>query len=148
MSNRSYSFKAVQLVIGGIAIQGIAEGGISFEMLADASETEVGIDGETATSFIADERVRCTVALMATSASNAALMGLYRAQQEAVDNGIERPPLPFLMVDTINGDEIPEPQAVFERIPGPNKAQASGVREWTFLLPRARRALILAATRI
>lgn len=148
MSNRSYSMKAVQLVVDGNLISGLDEGGIQFEVLADVSETTAGLTGETVTSFIADERVLCTITLQQQSAANRQLWASYNVQKAAVEAGIERPPMVFNMVDSINGDTIFDARAVFEGVPGPSKDRNAGSMEWRILLPQGRRNMVLAATRL
>lgn len=148
MANRSYSFKAVQLVVDGNLISGLGEGGVSFEVLSDVSETEAGLDGETVSSFIRDERILATITLQQQSRANALLWASYRVQKEAVENGVERPPMPFLLVDPINGDTIADAKAVFEGVPAPSKDRQAGMNEWRILLPQARAQLVLAAARL
>lgn len=148
MANRSYSFKAVQLVVDGNLISGLGEGGITLEILSDVSETEAGLDGETVTSFISDERALITVNLQQQSRANALLWASYRIQKEAVENGIERPPMAVLLVDPINGDTVADSRAVFQAVPGPSKDRQAGMNEWQILLPQARGQMVLAAARL
>lgn len=147
--SRSHNFKAVSVIIAGIEVTGYADdGGPSFEYETDVTSTTIGLDGEAVSSFMNNDSTLLTFSLQQQSPTNVALLGLWRAQEEATANGVERPPVAVSMIDTLNGDQILDANGVIERIPPPNKTREATANEWAVRLPRGRRALVLAATRV
>ena len=80
MSVKSYAPSRVKIVMGAIALSGLAED--TFVTVAEIGEgiTSVsGVDGEVARAMSRDSRLRITVTLLQTSASNAHLSALHQA---------------------------------------------------------------------
>lgn len=149
MSSRSHSFRAVQLIIGGVPISGFFDGGgPTVEYDVDVTETTIGLDGEAVSAFMNNDSASISFTLQQQSASNAAILGIWNAQTEAVALGIERPPMPVALIDTLNGDSILDSNGVIEQLPGPSKQREAGGNTWRVRLPRGRRSLVLAANRV
>ncbi|WP_454674822.1 phage structural protein [Achromobacter pestifer] len=88
MSVKTYAPNQVKIVMGALPISGLAED--AFVTVAEIGEgiaSIVGADGEVARSMSRDTRLRITLTLMQTSASNAALSALHQADRATDGNG-------------------------------------------------------------
>lgn len=129
---KTYDLKAVYLTIGGYEIGGYGtDGGIEFAMGAPIGEGVIGADGAGTFSRNNDKSMTCTITVMETSKSYRDLATLARNQAAETPIGA----LAFLCRDTINGDEVSEPYAVFMEHGVPSKAKAAGERVFVIWLP-------------
>ena len=74
MSVKTYAPNQVKIVMGALPISGLAEDTfVTVTEIGEGIASVVGVDGEVARSMSRDSRLRITLTLMQTSASNAAL---------------------------------------------------------------------------
>lgn len=133
-TQRSYDLKAVDLVIGGVVIEGFApDDAIEFEWASEIGESTVGADGHPVFSRYNDQRLFCRIHLLETTQGyrNLAALMATQAGQEAVTA------LSFLMRDRINGDEVSDRFATFLERPVPSKGRTAGTRTFRLVLPNA-----------
>lgn len=135
LAPKTYDLKAVHLVIGGYLISGYgADGGIEFEFGAPVGEFSVGADGQGTFSRNNDPSMTATITVMETSRAYRDLATLARAQAAATPI----PALSFLCRDTVNGDSVSDPNAIFVETPAPSKGKAAGERVFVIVLPNGR----------
>ena len=103
----------------------------SIEPNEDDFDYEVGTDGEVSLNKNLDNTAIATVTLMQTSDGNAAMTALYQAK--LLGNGATGV-VPFVMIDTINGESIVSTEAVILRAPTAGFGKKAGTREWRLLL--------------
>jgi hypothetical protein len=133
---KTYDLRAVILIIGGYSISGYAEdGAIEIENGSPIGELVAGADGDTVFSRNNDERLTVTIRVLETSKSYADLAALMRAQ-EAQTSIL---PMPFLLRDVNNGDEIRSQYAYFLERPVSSKGKLAGERVFKIGLPKAAR---------
>lgn len=102
MATRTYSPADISITFGPHIVTGTADGTfLTIEEITDGIVSQAGADGEVARAMSADTRVRATLTLQQTSASNTFLSGAYRADQ--VSGG--RLPLPLVIRD-LRGDTV------------------------------------------
>lgn len=136
---KTYDLKYVTLIVGGMLISGYGEeGGIEFEYSQDIGEVTASADGSPTFSRFNNGIVLCTITVRESSDSYRDLGMLLNAQQLQM----EIQPLPFLMNDLINGDNIADQYAVFVQRPGLNKAQEVGDRSFVLALPTAAHTIL------
>lgn len=128
---KSYNFGIMQLVVGGIPINGYDDdGGIEFEQGADLFEKTVGADGAPTYSLLNDDTVQAIVTLKETSAGYTALAALMTAQVIAASTAGFIAPVPFLMLDITTGDTIATAFCVFMARPNMSKGRVAQAREF------------------
>src|SRR6478609_1925198 len=88
MSVKTYAPNQVKIVMGALPISGLAEDTfVTVTEIGEGIASVVGVDGEVARSMSRDSRLRITLTLMQTSASNAALTALHQADRATDGNG-------------------------------------------------------------
>lgn len=142
-TQRTYDLKAVDLVIGGVVIDGFGpDDAIEFEWASEIGESTVGADGSPVFSRYNDQRLMCRITLLETTQGYRNLAALMAAQaaQEAIQ------PLSFLMRDRINGDEVHDRFATFMERPTPSKGRTAGTRTFRLVLPNAGASVLYGAS--
>lgn len=140
---KTYDLSLVFCTIGGHRVGGYADAGsINLEMAEAVTTTSVGADGEVTASRNNNKVVFANITLRENAKSVRRLFELYAVQ--AAQPSIL--PLPFLLRDILNGDEIRDRFAVFEQIPPPSKGKTAGDRVFRVMLPNAREGMILAGS--
>lgn len=77
-----YSSKDVTVAFGGVALEGLAaDNFITFTPNSDETDEEVGADGQSMISYMADISGACTVSLQQSSPSNLVLSGVVGTQR-------------------------------------------------------------------
>lgn len=132
-----YNFKDVIVTIGTIPVSEYdPEGSLSFERQSEEVESALTADGLVHYSDNNDRRVRCTMTLMAKSASHQALLALAQAQRAARRAGTGvLPAIPFSMTSPTTGESVVSPYVVFISIPTPTQSKQEPTREWVMELP-------------
>jgi hypothetical protein len=131
---RTYDLNQVQLMIGGVVLGGYgADGGIEIAPTSDLYEVTTGADGLTVASRLNDNDAVATLTLSERSTGYAALMALVKVQQLAATPVLV--PLPFLLLDPINGDQVSAAQTIFLSLPTISKSRTAGDRVLTMHLP-------------
>jgi len=129
---KTYDFKLVQLVIGGVTITGYGEdGGVSIEPNADVAEATIGADGETTISRTNDRSMVATITVRETSRGYALLSGLLQLQN--AEPAIL--PQPFLLLDPISGERVSDEYSAFLGRPTVAKERGASDREFRLHLP-------------
>ncbi len=139
---KSYDFRQVDFIFDGFDIGGYAaDGGIEIEWGADASDYEVGADGEVTVFENNDDTAILTVTLKETSTSYKDLFGIWKAQQlQTTKTGKA-----LLLRDKVTGDELRDGAAYILSIPTPSKAKGPGDRVFRILAPYARASVKLGS---
>lgn len=133
----SYSFLNVQATFAGPdgtypigSGSGVAEEGITIEMLEDKTDMKVGADGQIMHSLRASNAARITLRLLKTSPVNAQLQNSYNFQKSNVifwgQNIIK-------VSDTIRGDLITATDVAFAKQPVVVYSKDANMNEWQFL---------------
>jgi hypothetical protein len=133
----TYSFISVQASITGPggAFQlgygaGVAEEGISWEMLDDKDMLAIGADGQLMHSLRASDAARLTIRLLKTSPTNAKLNTMYNFQKSSPGAWGQN----ILVVsDTLRGDVLTGSEIAFARQPMIQYAKDANMNEWSFL---------------
>lgn len=127
MSVKTYAPNQVKIVMGALPISGLAED--TFVTVAEIGEgiaSVVGVDGEVARSMSRDSRLRITLTLMQTSASNAALTALHQADRATDGNGV----VPISVTD-LRGTSLHASDAAWiVKMPDAGYGAKVGSREW------------------
>jgi len=128
MGVRTYDFKKYKLIIGGVPIQGFADGtGINLERAEDLFTKVVGADGKTSRSKSNDLSGRLTITLKQTSPSNDYLSSIAQLD-ETTNVGI----VPMILKD-FNGTTVATSSALWNvKKPGVELAKELTNREWIF----------------
>lgn len=93
---RTYSPKAVDVIVGGVKMEGWSEGSmIDISYNADTYTLSIGVAGQGSRAQNDDLSARITIHLAQTSPSNDALSGFWLADGEA-PNGV---PVPLMIKD-------------------------------------------------
>lgn len=130
-----YSLAAVQLTVGNFLIGGFGEdGGVEFEWDADIGEITNGATGETVFSANNNFTARVNITVLESSGSYRDLGILLKAQEVASAIGFAIP-IPFAMLDSISGDNISTPTALFTQRPTQSKARTVGERTFQMVIP-------------
>jgi hypothetical protein len=133
---KSYDLSKVILVVGGVPIGGYGEdGGIEIEPIAPIHEVSVGADGLTVASKTNNTDARASITLSEMSAGYLALAALMKLQE--LNPLPVLIPLPFLLVDPSNGDQISSAFVIFLDRPTITKNRTAGQRVFTLHLPGA-----------
>lgn len=132
----TYSFKNVQASIsgpGGVfsigSSAGVAEEGISTEMLEEKDLMTVGADGSIMHSLRASDAARLTIRLLKTSPVNAQLSDMYNFQKATSARWGQNT---IVVSDTIRGDVVSLTVASFMRQPNLTYGKDGGMNEWLF----------------
>ena len=128
MGVRTYDFKKCKLILGGVPIQGFADGtGIVIERTNDSFSMVSGADGKVSRAKSNDYTGRLTITTKQTSPSNDYLSALLQLD-EASNNGV----VPMLLQD-FGGTTLATASAAWGVKP-PNIELAKEItnREWLF----------------
>ena len=126
---RTYNSARVLVLVGGVPLQGFAEGTfVNIAPQADRVTSKSGADGEVSRSISSDKRHTITVTLQQTSPSNDVLSGMALAD-ELSGGGF---PVPFLVQDLSGRTLFATDVAWVSRAPNITFGVESGDREWAF----------------
>jgi len=129
---KTYDFKLVTLIIGGITVTGYDEdGGISIEPNSEHAEASPGADGQYTISRTNDKGYTVTITLRETSRGYALLSRLKTAQDALPAIAAQ----PFLMIDPISGERVSDEWSAFLTAPTIEKVKIASAREFKLLLP-------------
>jgi len=123
--NKTYDFKKVIFVAGGVPLSGLMR--VTVRRQSDAWVMDVGADGEVARSRINDKRGEFEIELQQTSKSNLLLAG-FAVADELDNDGV----IPVAVVDLLGASLHFSAEAWCKKIPDSEYAQASGTRTWLF----------------
>lgn len=133
----TYSFINVQASLTGPggALQlgygaGVAEEGISVEMIEEKDLATVGADGSMMHSLRASDAARITVRLLKTSPQNAKLSNLYNFQKSSSAFWGQNV---LVVSDTVRGDVLTGSEIAFLRQAPITYAKDAGMNEWLFV---------------
>lgn len=85
-TTRTYAAAAVQVLVGGVKLSGLAKGtAVNITQNGDSTSTEVGLDGEVTRTVNQDRSGTATVTLMQLSESNAVLAAMAKSDKEDGD---------------------------------------------------------------
>ena len=130
-----YDLSSVICTVAGVIVAGFAEeGGIDAQPMADRGEWTTGATGESVFSRSNNKDWTIEITCLETSKTYKQLAALMQAQDLAMD-GFTLVPLPFLMIDQVNGDRIGAAGIVFLTSPGMNKAKKVGERVFKLGVP-------------
>jgi hypothetical protein len=133
---KTYDLRRVILIIGGFEISGYDDdGAIEYENGAPIGEMTSGADGHATFSRNNDGTLTATISVKETSKSYRDLAGLLEAQEAQG----EILPLPYMMRDLNNGDEVKAQYATFLERPVSSKGKGAGSRDFKIGLPNAAR---------
>ena len=133
---KNYDLAKVILTVGGIPLGGYADdGGIDIAPLAPIHEVSVGADGLTVASRMNNDDALATITFLESSNGYFALAGLMKIQE--LNPTPVLIPLPFFMIDPINGDVISSAFTIFVDRPTVGKGRTVGERVFTLHLPGA-----------
>ncbi|WP_241083109.1 phage structural protein [Achromobacter xylosoxidans] len=127
MSVKSYAPSRVKIVMGAIALSGLAED--TFVTVAEIGEgitSVAGVDGEVARAMSRDTRLRITVTLLQTSASNALLSALHQADKVTDGDGA----VPVAVTDLRGKSLHASDSAWIVKSPEAGYGAKVGTREW------------------
>lgn len=145
----SYSFSAISLVIGNIFVSNYdPEGTIQFEYPGDQVESDVSADGFVVYSWMADDRVKCTITLSQKSGSLPQVQALATSIRTVCMAGGQIVPAGFLMNDPSTGDQIFSEYVVVLNEGTPTKGKKAGTRTIVMELPYARYRQIVGANNL
>ena len=123
---RTYDFKQVAVIVGGIQIQGFVDGeAITIEPDADEWTETVGNDGEVTRSKSNNSMSRIMLKLAQSAESNQYLSGL------RLSGGI----VPVMVKDNSGLSIHAGEQAYVKSRPAAAFARESGEREWVIVVP-------------
>lgn len=121
---KNYDFKQVATIVGGVQIQGFADGtGVAVERDEDDVTMTVGNDGEGTFSEQNNKAGKVTITLMKSSASNAYLSGLMLAKSV----------VPVLVKDNSGADLHLGEQCRIQKPPAVEYARDVQSVEWVFI---------------
>ncbi len=128
MSVKTYAPNQVKIVMGALPISGLAEDTfVTVTEIGEGIASFVGVDGEVARSMSRDSRLRITLTLMQTSASNAALTALHQADRATEGNGA----VPVSVTDLRGTSLHASDSAWIVKMPDAGYGAKVGSREWT-----------------
>ncbi|MDX3986243.1 MAG: DUF3277 family protein [Achromobacter sp.] len=128
MSVKTYAPNQVKIVMGALPISGLAEDTfVTVTEIGEGIASVVGVDGEVARSMSRDSRLRITLTLMQTSASNAALTALHQADRATEGNGA----VPISVTDLRGTSLHASDSAWIVKMPEAGYGAKVGSREWT-----------------
>ena len=135
MAITTYDLSDVVLIIKDTRITGWGDGdAISYERLSPLGESVSGGDGEVVFSRTNDKRYRATLSVLPSTTAYKKLSELASEQHPSSGGSITG--YAFSMLDSNNGDEVNEADAIFENIPGPSKASRVAAVEFQVLMPK------------
>ena len=138
----SYNLSAVFMMIGGIEVTGFGDGDvITFTHPEDLVEPVVGADGEVVMSGLSNDHMMAEIILQPTSAAYTLLYQELVAQHPAT-GAVAIEPLSFICRDTINGETVSSPNAVFLNRPEVTMGKTVGERVFRLFLPDAGRDFV------
>lgn len=125
--------------IGGVRIQGYADGSyITIEQMSPAFNSVVGSDGEVARSKSNDRRVKVTIKLLQTSASNDYLSALHQGDLNAPNGaGVTS----FLFQDLFGTSLVAADQCWIVQYSDQDEDRTPKSREWTIECASASRVV-------
>ncbi|MCP1404576.1 phage structural protein [Achromobacter insolitus] len=127
MSANTYAPGQVKIVMGAVALSGLAED--TFVTVAEIGEgisSVAGVDGEVARAMSRDSRLRITVTLLQTSASNDLLTAMHQADKATDGNGA----VPIAITDLRGRSLHASDSAWVVKTPDAGYARQVGSREW------------------
>ncbi|MDQ6212366.1 phage structural protein [Achromobacter insolitus] len=127
MSVNTYAPGQVKIVMGAVALSGLAED--TFVTVAEIGEgisSVAGVDGEVARAMSRDSRLRITVTLLQTSASNDLLTAMHQADKATDGNGA----VPVAITDLRGRSLHAADSAWIVKTPDAGYAAKVGNREW------------------
>jgi hypothetical protein len=124
-TTRTYAGAAVQVIVGGAKLSGLAKGtAVTISQSGDSTSTEVGLDGEVTRTVNQDRSGTAKIVLMQLSESNAVLAAMAKSDKEDADAVVN------FMVKS--GDVmLCSAQAWVQKPADYAFGDASGTREWT-----------------
>ena len=126
----TYDPSQIVMTFGAFTLKGFADGTfINVTRVEDTYKTKVGADGEGARARQLDSSGIVELTLLQTSASNAVLAALHKAD-EAAPNGT--PPLPLLVKDLEGFSLTVAPLAWIMKPPDEGYSKEVGERLWRF----------------
>ncbi|WP_454691129.1 phage structural protein [Achromobacter aloeverae] len=124
---KTYDPGQVKLVVAAHSVSGYAtDTFVNVEPIADGTQSVAGADGEVARSISRDERLRFTVTLLQTSASNDVLTALYQADKLSGGNGM----FPIILTDLRGRTLHAVDSAWVTKLPPTGFGGTVGNREW------------------
>lgn len=130
----SYDPKLVAVIVGGVPIQGFADGDmISVEFQEDSWEHLAGADGEEMRVRKNDARAEMTITLLQSSESNTWLAGLQLA-----DEATGKAAFPVLFKDNNGATLMAAESAWVKKTPGITRGKSASNVEWVLSLSQAR----------
>ncbi len=132
-----YDPDEVLVYFGGALIQGFADGEyVTAEQMSPGFDSVVGTDGEVARSKSNDRRVKVTIKLLQTSASNAVLSAMHKADLNTPNGaGVAT----FSMQDLQGQTFINGAQAWISKFPDNSMDRTAKSREWEIVIAFADR---------
>lgn len=109
---------------------GVAEEGITIEMIEDKTTMVIGADGAVMHSLHAGQGARANVRLLKTSPSNAVLSSLYALQTSS--SALHGQNV-ITINDTARGDNVTMQNAAFARFPVVTYSKDGTMYEWPFI---------------
>ena len=136
MTTRIYDPNRVSIILGGIPMQGFADGDfLEITYVSDQFMEVAGTDGEVSRSKSNDNRATVTVRLMQTSKTNALLSALVNTDLNA-DGGAGVGA--FLVADLSGNTLLQSENAWIKKIPDQSFGRESQERAWTIMCDELR----------
>ncbi|EHK65300.1 phage structural protein [Achromobacter arsenitoxydans] len=127
MSVKTYAPGQIKIVMGAIALSGLAEDTfVTVSEIGEGISSVSGADGEVARSMSRDSRLRIVVTLLQTSASNALLTALHQADKSTDGLGA----VPVAVTDLRGKSLHAADSAWVVKTPDAGYAAKVGNREW------------------
>jgi hypothetical protein len=127
MAVKTYAPNRVKIVMGAIALSGLAEDTfVTVSEIGEGISSVAGVDGEVARSMSRDSRLRITVTLVQTSTSNALLSALHQADKTTDGDGA----VPVAVTDLRGKSLHASDSAWIVKTPDAGYAAKVGTREW------------------
>lgn len=135
---KGYDLKRVVCSVGGVVISGYGDSdAVSVAWDSDLQESRKTADGDVLYSRNNDGSMTVTITLHQRSRAYALLAGLMQTQILAEDTTGVLAPLPFMLQDLANGDNISAADCVFLNRPAPSKGKTVGDVQFKLHLPKA-----------
>lgn len=131
MTTRTYDPNRVKIILGGIPMQGFADGTfLEIAYVSDQFGEVAGTDGEVSRSKTNDGRAEVTIRLMQTSRTNDALSALVNSDL-AADGGAGIGA--FLVTDLSGTTLLSSENAWIKKIPDQQFGREATERAWTIM---------------
>lgn len=132
MAAKFYDPNAILIYFAGNRLQGFANGEfLTYERISPGFNDEVGTDGEVARSKSNDTRVKLTLKLLQTAASNLVLSGVHNTDLQAFNGaGVGT----FLVQDLQGFTYLSASQSWIVKYPSGSMDRTAKPREWEFRL--------------